>query len=35
MSNPPVKLAKFVIGDGTLGTDAVGENLPAVRHSLC
>ncbi|KAK7685691.1 hypothetical protein QCA50_011035 [Cerrena zonata] len=30
MTNPPVKLAKFVIGDGTLNTDAVGENLPAL-----
>ena len=33
MSDPPVKLSKIVIGDGTLGSIAVMEDLPVVsRH---
>ena len=44
LTDPPVKLAKFAIGDGTLGTSAVFEQLPTVgvttldlksRGSLC
>ncbi len=31
--NPPVKLAKIAIGDGSLGSDIVNEILPTVRSS--
>ena len=30
LTDPPVKLAKFAIGDGTLGTSAIFEQLPTV-----
>jgi len=31
MKNPPVKLAKIAIGDGTFSSEQVFEFLPAVR----
>jgi carboxypeptidase D len=33
-SNPPVKLVKFAIGDGTIGDDLVFENAPVVSDAL-
>jgi hypothetical protein len=32
-SNPPVKLAKFAIGDGTIGDGLVFENAPIVSDT--
>lgn len=34
MSDPPVKLSKIAIGDGTLVDADVTEELPAVRTIL-
>ena len=34
LENPPVKIAKFAIGDGSLGTDVVSELMPMVRVYL-
>ena len=31
LEDPPVNLAKIAIGDGTIGSDVVFRNLPAVR----
>lgn len=31
MENPPVNIAKVVIGDGSIGSDAVQQDLPVVR----
>lgn len=37
LKNPPVKLAKIAIGDGSLDDDRVSEDLPVVRilNALC
>lgn len=32
MDNPPVRIAKIAIGDGTLASEAVFEMLPTVNY---
>ena len=33
MESPPVNIAAFAIGDGTIGSEAVWRKLPAVSKS--